>query len=328
MDDDSARIHVAAGAIFDDQRRVLISQRPVQVHQGGLWEFPGGKLKSGETAEHALSRELHEELGISVQTARPLIRIRHDYPDKAVLLDVWRVDAFAGTAAGCEGQAIAWVTVADLGDYSFPAANDPIIKAISLPDCYLITPEPGADHCRFLHALQQVLAGGISLMQFRAKSLSAADFSALVPAVQQLCRQFGTRLLLNADPALVAGTGADGVHLGSASLRALSARPLSGGHIVGASCHTLEDIRHAEMLGLDFVVVSPVQQTASHPEARPLGFAGLQQLTEQAALPVYALGGMQLSDRDAAFRHGAQGIAAISGLWKLPKKSLCRSGSR
>ena len=315
MDDDSARIHVAAAAILDGQGRVLISQRPAHVHQGGLWEFPGGKLEFGETAEDALSRELHEELGISVEAARPLIRIAHDYPDKAVLLDVWRVDAFAGTAVGCEGQAIEWVAIENLGDYRFPAANNPIIKAVSLPDCYLITPEPGADHRRFLHALQQVLAGGISLMQLRAKNLSVADFSALLPAVQQLCRQFGTRLLLNADPALVAETDADGVHLGSVRLRELSVRPLSDDRIVSASCHTLEDIRHAETLGLDFVVVSPVQQTASHPEARPLGFAGLQQLTEQAALPVYALGGMQLSDKDAAFRHGAQGIAAISGLW-------------
>jgi len=315
MDNDSVRIHVAAAAILDGQGRVLISQRPAHVHQGGLWEFPGGKLEFGETAEYALFRELHEELGISVEAARPLIRIAHDYPDKAVLLDVWRVDAFAGTVVGCEGQAIEWVAIENLGDYRFPAANNPIIKAVSLPDCYLITPEPGADHRRFLRALQQVLAGGISLMQLRAKSLSAADFSALVPAVQQLCRQFGTRLLLNADPALVAGTDAHGVHLGSGRLRGLSVRPLSDDRIVSASCHTLEDIRHAETLGLDFVVVSPVQQTASHPEARPLGFAGLQQLTEQAALPVYALGGMQLSDKDAAFRHGAQGIAAISGLW-------------
>ena len=83
-------------------------------------------------------------------------------------------------------------------------------------------------------------------------------------------------------------------------------------------CHTQEEVRHAGALGLDFIVVSPVQQTTSHPGAQLLGFGGLQHLTEQALLPVYALGGMQLSDMDAAFRHGAQGIAAISGLWDLP----------
>jgi 8-oxo-dGTP diphosphatase len=151
------RVHVAVAAIFDDQGRVLISQRPAHVHQGGLWEFPGGKLEPGETAVNALRREIYEELGITVQTVRPLIRIMHDYPDKAVLLDVWRVDDFTGKPAGCEGQAIEWVVVENLGDYLFPAANIPIIMAASLPDRYLITPEPGLDHYRFLGALERVL---------------------------------------------------------------------------------------------------------------------------------------------------------------------------
>jgi 8-oxo-dGTP diphosphatase len=242
--------------------------------------------------------------------------VLHNYPDKAVLLDVWRVDAFTGTALGCEGQAIEWVSVAALGDYQFPAANTPIIKAVSLPDRYLVTPEPGVDHACFLRALEVALGRGVSLVQLRAKQLSAADFRALVPGVRQRCQQAGARLLLNADVMLAAELDADGIHLTGARLRALSARPLGDDQLVGASCHTLEDVRHAGELGLDFIVVSPVKQTGSHPDARLLGFAGLQQLTEQASLPVYALGGMQLADLEAAFRHGAQGIAAISGLWR------------
>jgi 8-oxo-dGTP diphosphatase len=125
-------------------------------------------------------------------------------------------------------------------------------------------------------------------------------------------------LLLNAEVALVAELGAEGVHLTSARLRGLSARPLGDEYLVGASCHTRQEVRHAGALGLDFIVVSPVQQTASHPDACLLGFDGLQQLTEQASLPVYALGGMQLADLGTAFRHGAQGIAAINGLWGDP----------
>jgi 8-oxo-dGTP diphosphatase len=309
------RVHVAAAAIFDDQGRVLISQRPAHVHQGSLWEFPGGKLEPGETAMDALHREVHEELGISLQAARPLIRVVHDYSDKAVLLDVWRVDEFTGTPAGCEGQAIEWVNVGNLRDYPFPAANIPIIKAVSLPDCYLITPEPGPDRSRFLQTLARVLAGGISLVQLRARQLSAQDQRTLVAESLPLCRQAGARLLVNAEPALAVETGVDGVHLTSKRLRDLSARPLGDEYLVAASCHTQEDVLHAGALGLDFIVVSPVQQTASHPYAELLGFDGLWRLTEQAPLPVYALGGMQLSDRDAVFRHGAQGIAAISGLW-------------
>ena len=190
-----------------------------------------------------------------------------------------------------------------------------IIKAVSLPDRYLITPEPGPDQSRFLSEFERALANGISLVQLRAKQLPAADYRVLVPAVLDICRQFNARLLLNAEPEFAAGTGADGVHLSSRRLMELSVRPLGDECLVGASCHTLEEVRHAGALGLDFIVVSPVQQTSSHPGARLLGFDGLQHLSEQALLPVYALGGMQLSDMGAAFRHGAQGIAAISAFW-------------
>ena len=318
MNTGTERVHVAAAAIFDRTGRVLVSRRPAHVHQGGLWEFPGGKLEPGEAVEHALSRELYEELGIRVQSARPLIRIPHDYPDKSVLLDVWRVDAFSGTARGREGQEIEWLTIDSLGDYRFPAANAPIIKAVSLPDRYLITPDPGPDHEIFLNALGNALASGVSLVQLRAKQLSGQDFRALVPAVLERCQRAGARLLLNTDAALADGLGADGLHLTSERLRALTGRPPGDGLLVAASCHTVQDVRHAGELGLDCVVVSPVRQTTSHPDAMPLGFEGLRQLTEQSVLPVYALGGMQMSDLDAAFRQGAQGIAAISGLWEVP----------
>ena len=313
MDITPARVHVAAAAIFDGRGRVLISRRPAHLHQGDLWEFPGGKLEPGESVECALYRELYEELGIRVQAARPLIRVLHDYHDKSVLLDVWRVDHFTGTALGCEGQAIEWVSIDALGGYCFPAANTPIIKAVSLPDRYLVTPAPGLDHEVFLDELENTLACGISLVQLRAKLLPDAALHTLVPKVQQRCRQAGARLLLNTGTAVAAELGVDGVHLTSACLRALSARP--SGQLVGASCHTIEEVQHAGDLGLDFVVVSPVKQTTSHPDARPLGYEGLLQMTERATVPVYALGGMQPPDMDEVFRHGAQGIAAISGLW-------------
>ena len=310
-----ARVHVAAAVILDGQGRVLISRRPGHVHQGGLWEFPGGKLEPGETAADALRRETHEELGITVQAARPLIRVVHDYPDKSVLLDVWRVEDFAGKPVGCEGQAIKWVVAGDLGGYPFPTANVPIIKAVNLPDRYLITPEPGLDQAGFLATLERALVKGVTLVQLRARQLSTADYRVLVPAVLEVCRRANARLLLNAEPVLAAETGVDGVHLSSRRLMELSVRPLGDEYLVGASCHTKEEVRHAGELGLDFIVVSPVQQTSSHPGARLLGFEGLQQLSEPALLPAYALGGMRLSDMDAAFRHGAQGIAAISAFW-------------
>lgn len=108
----------------------LISKRSESAHQGGLWEFPGGKREQGETTKQALSRELNEELGIVVVESAPLISIEHDYGDKVVELDVWTVTGFQGQAHGREGQPVRWVPIAELGSYSFPAANKPILERL------------------------------------------------------------------------------------------------------------------------------------------------------------------------------------------------------
>ena len=110
-------LHVAVAVIADDQSRILLARRHHNVHQGGLWEFPGGKLEPRETLADALRRECREELGIEVRAHRPLISIRHDYPDRRVLLDVHRVTEYQGEPRGLEGQPLAWVASSDLGDY-------------------------------------------------------------------------------------------------------------------------------------------------------------------------------------------------------------------
>ena len=316
--DNPHRIHVAAAVVLDPYQRVLICRRPLQVHQGGLWEFPGGKLEPGETVESALRRELREETGIDVISARPLIRVQHDYPDRSVVLDVWRVDRFAGHAAGQEGQATRWVSPRDLNQYRFPAANRPIIKAVSLPDRYLVTPEPGPDSGSFLDQLDAAVRRGIRLVQLRAKQHSLPQYRELVKRSLEVCRDRGARLLLNAEPSLAVELGADGVHLTSARLLALRERPLEELHLVGASCHDARELEHACVMNLDFAVVSPVRETISHPGMKTLGFAGLRDLTERADIPVYALGGLGEADLGRVFEHGAQGIAAIRGLWLSP----------
>jgi 8-oxo-dGTP diphosphatase len=123
-------VHVAVGVILDGQRRILIALRPEQIHQGGLWEFPGGKVEADETVQQALVRELSEELGIEATHFRSLLDIRHDYGDKVVLLDVWWVDQFCGEPEGREGQPIRWVLPEDLSNYPFPEANRAIVDAV------------------------------------------------------------------------------------------------------------------------------------------------------------------------------------------------------
>ena len=124
------RVHVAAAVIRGVDGRILLARRPEDKHQGGLWEFPGGKVEEGETVHAALARELQEELGICPQAARQLIQIRHDYPDKQVLLDIWKVTRFHGEPFGKEGQECRWVPLAELHNYHFPDANGPIVARL------------------------------------------------------------------------------------------------------------------------------------------------------------------------------------------------------
>ncbi|MGH8459081.1 MAG: NUDIX domain-containing protein, partial [Nevskiales bacterium] len=102
-------LHIAVGVVSDAGGRVLISQRKPDCAYAGQWEFPGGKCEPAEGVEQALARELHEELGLTVHATRPLIRLRHAYPDRRVLLDTWRVTSWSGTATARENQIFEWV---------------------------------------------------------------------------------------------------------------------------------------------------------------------------------------------------------------------------
>ncbi|MCB1631662.1 MAG: 8-oxo-dGTP diphosphatase MutT [Pseudomonadales bacterium] len=127
-------LRVAVGVIGNAAGEVLVALRHAHLHQGGLWEFPGGKIADGESVEAALARELHEELGIRVESAQPLLTVRHAYPDRSVELHVWRVTAFAGDVRGREGQPLRWVAVHHLDPFDFPAADRPIIEALCRSD--------------------------------------------------------------------------------------------------------------------------------------------------------------------------------------------------
>jgi 8-oxo-dGTP diphosphatase len=307
---------VAAAAIVDGDGRVLLARRHDHAHQGGLWEFPGGKLEPGESVEAGLARELEEELGLTPTAARPLIRVRHRYPGREVLLDVWRVEAWAGEPHGREGQPVAWVGPEALSAQAFPEANLPIVAAVRLPTMYLITPEPAADESAFLSGLTRSLEAGVRLVQLRARARSPVPLRALAREALGVCRQAGARMLVSGDPDLAEAVGADGVHLPAARLLALAERPLGRDRWVAASCHDEAELRRAGELGIDFAVLSPVRATASHPGAPPLGWQRFWSLTETAKLPVYALGGLVPADLPMAWAHGAQGIAAIRGLWR------------
>lgn len=312
------RIHVAVAVIRSPQGRVLIARRNPQQHQGGLWEFPGGKLEAGESPYDALVREVREELGLDVARAQPLIQIRHDYGDRQVLLDVWEVSAFVGEAQAREGQPLAWVEPQRLGEYEFPAADGAIIAALRLPRQYLITPD-GLSSQELLQGVGQALARGVGLIQLRAPNRFDPQYRDLAVDVQGLCAG-KAQLMLKGPLEWLGDFPAAGWHLTSAQLReyAPKGRPFPPERWLAASCHSAAELDLAARLGADFVTLSPVSPTATHPDAEPLGWLRTAQLIQGCNVPVFALGGMTPADEKAARQAGAQGIAAIRSLWPLP----------
>ncbi len=126
----SIELEVVVGIVRDESGRILVNQRRAGTHLAGLWEFPGGKRHSGEGREVALTRELHEELGIDVVAAAPLLSLHHEYSDRSVHLDVWTVLEFTGTPRSREAQVIDWVPVEALSSLELLPADAPIVAAI------------------------------------------------------------------------------------------------------------------------------------------------------------------------------------------------------
>lgn len=307
-------LEVAAGVVHGEDGRILIAQRLNHVHQGGLWEFPGGKLEPGENAEAALRRELREELDIEVQESVPLIGVRHTYPDRKVYLHVRRVDSFRGRARGMQGQRVLWVEPGRLPGFQFPAANRPIVAAARLPDRYAILDDDAGDPAGLRECLKRVHESGVTLVRLRACRLDSPDYEALAGYAVDFCRSRGMALLLNGNPEQARRLGAAGIHLGSRQLMALVRRPLGPEYWLAASCHGPEELRQAARIGVDFAVLGPVRQTATHPGTAPLGWDAFSAWVDEAEFPVFALGGLGPADLPEAKRRGGQGVAAIRGL--------------
>ncbi len=302
-------LHVAVGVLRDKSGRVLIALRHDTAYQGGLWEFPGGKVEAGESVEQALFRELKEELNISVQKVAPLIRVRHQYSDLKVHLDVWTILDFSGEVMGSEGQRIQWVFPDQLTGYSFPEANNPIVSAVRLADEYAILNSTEEDD--LAEQLNIILDRGVKLIQARIKLLPEDAVTHFFEWAMPLCQEKGVQLLVNSAVNGAKKVNADGIHLTGVDLLALKTKPENYAW-VAASCHNLIELQHAESIGVDFVVLAPVLSTKTHPCTKPLGWAKFQQLTEMTNLPVFALGGLKKTDKVDAKMAGAQGIAGIS----------------
>ena len=307
-------IHAAVAVLKRADGWVLLAERPIGKGWAGWWEFPGGKIEVGETALDALQREVKEELGIEVTAAHPWIIRTFKYPEKTVKLHFYMVTQWQGEPQSAETQQLSWQNPLNLTVKPMLPANVPVIAALALPDVLAITNLAEVGETLFFTKLKMALANGLKLIQIREKHMSNTALKVFAQRVIAMARPSAAQVLINGNIELARELGAAGVHLPSRELMQLQAKP--EGLVCAASCHNQQELEHAERLMLDFVLLSPVQPTLSHPESSTLGWQKFNKMVCNYPLPVYALGGMNWSDKFTAWQHGARGIAMQRAIWR------------
>ncbi|WP_295626331.1 Nudix family hydrolase [uncultured Nitrosomonas sp.] len=310
-------VEVVAAVILQPDGQFLLAQRPAGKVYSGYWEFPGGKVEPDESLLRALERELWEELGIHVRYAQPWISRVFTYAHATVRLHFFRVVEWEGKLMPREMQAVSWQMPHQIVVSPILPANGPILQALLLPSFYAITHANEIGIELTLQQIDHALQGGLRLLQIREKQMERDKLRDFAGKVLALARPYQAKVLINSDAELAHATGADGVHFTSSQLMAMSSRPDPKHGLCGASCHNAEELFTAEQLGLDFVVLGPVQSTLSHPGLPPLGWRKFAVMIRGYSLPVYALGGMTSGDLVIAQEMGAQGIAMIRSIAQL-----------
>lgn len=298
---------------------VLLSQRPQGKHLAGTWEFPGGQVEPGESHEQALSRELEEELGIQVHSAQPWTTITHAYPNKTVILNIYRVTDWSGVASGHEGQAIEWVAWSQVGDRPMPEADRALTRAFGMSPFGLTLSMPSsvqdalgncrerlawiaqsawADHPWWIHLVLGHEAG-------RQNQTALASLIALI-------KDHGHVAMIDGPLSLAAELKADGVYLSRQAGLALTERP-DGLEWVAMACDDRQTLARAGDLGLDYVTLAPLRRPHRSADTAGLGGDQFKQLLAHASLPVLALGGLGLNDLTWVRSLGGFGIASTTG---------------
>ena len=313
-------IDVAVGVLLRPDGTVLLGNRPADKPWPGWWELPGGKLEAGESVQQALTRELKEEIGITVTQTTPWVTYVHKYPTTTVRLAFCRVTEWSGEPQGLEGQLLRWVPIDTAQDVPqlLPATYPPL-RWLQLPNIYAISSVGSPEQLpQFLNKLDQGLAAGIKLFQWREPGWPGGpaqqDLHQALKTMLARCHAVGARVLINSVHPEAWWHEADGVHLRSQDAANLTNRPiLDKGKRVGVSTHNLAELEHARTLDADFAVLGPVLPTASHPEHPGIGWDSFAQLNAQAGLPVFALGGQSAATLAHAQSVGGHGFAGIRG---------------
>lgn len=308
-----APVDVAVGILIRRDGCLLLASRPEGKPYAGYWEFPGGKLEPGEAVDHALARELHEELGIDIGTPFPWVVRVFDYPHALVRLHFRRVHDWQGEPHAREGQRFGFFDLAALPAPLLPATV-PVLRGLELAPVYAVSAAHVLGTEAFLAQLRAALARGLRLVQLREPGLPTEALQRVFREARAMTRAAGATLLVNSRHPRPLWEAADGVHVTSRDLAELSARP--DHPWVGASVHDAAGLARAAELGVDFAVLGPVQPTASHPGQAPLGWNAFARIAAATAVPLYAIGGLDGDSLRVALTHGAHGIALLSAAWR------------
>jgi 8-oxo-dGTP diphosphatase len=306
-------VHVAVGVLVRDDGAVLLADRPVGKAYAGYWEFPGGKIEAGETVEAALARELHEELGIDIARSVPWVAFEFDYPHAYVRLHFRRVVRWSGAPHAREGQRLGFFLPSEAPPEPLLPAAVPAMRWLTLPPIYAISNIAAGGVEPFMRALGASLQRGLRLLAVREPAMNVAQLAALAPRIIAQAHASRARVLVSSRHDRSLWSLFDGVHLTSEDLLRAERRPVA--RLVAASVHDRNQLAHAHRLCCDFAVLGPLRATASHPAAATLDWSGFMQIAEEAAIPVYAIGGLTPADLPDAQRAGAHGVALLRAAW-------------
>ncbi len=303
------RQSISLGIIKNSAGQVLIAKRHKGKHLEGFWEFPGGKVEINESFKLALRRELYEEVGISIGATRKIIDFEYQYEDRLLHFLVFQIINYQGELKSKEEQQLKWVNVADLETYRMPLANQAILNAIKLPINYMIA-DAGVLKENLLKNVNVQLKAGISIVQYRDKQANKSTYVGNAKVLRKLCNEYNAKLISNCALDWTDEIIPHGIHLNSQFLKEIM-NNCDQSNYFSASCHNVEEIKIANELRLQCVLIGAVKVTKSHPHLEGLGWNNFSRLCDQSNYPAYALGGLTSSDLEISKVYGAQGIAGI-----------------
>ncbi|WP_305269077.1 NUDIX domain-containing protein [Moraxella sp. ZY210820] len=295
-------IHVAI-AILNQQGKTLIAWRDEHLHQGGQYEFAGGKVEQGETPMQACRREVLEEVGIDIEHWCYFDEIVHQYDDRTVHLHVFQ----ASVPFDLNHQIVPrwqWVYRDELANFQFPSANQSIIQRLMWRPYIKISAD-------FADIEQLNTRTQFYWRCFEQLNVTQAVEQLNIVAQQnpQLLAQCIINQTIYQQCSIDVQKMIKAIHLTEQQLLAQTQLDDDKSYI--ASCHSLASLKWAEQIGCDAVFYSPVQKTTTHPDVKPLGWEIFEQSANNSLCMIFALGGLQPNDLSRVRECGGFGVAGI-----------------